>query len=44
METAEKEVLEKQLYEHGGDLPAMASTLGIGLSTLYTKLKAHQLR
>jgi DNA-binding NtrC family response regulator len=41
---AEREVLQKSLLEHDGNLSRMARTLGISRTTLYEKLRRHGMR
>ena len=43
LEVAEKEVFLQALQDHVGDKRATARALGVGLSTLYAKLKKYQL-
>lgn len=43
LEEIEKEVIQKTLQAHQGDKKATAQHLGIALSTLYEKLKRHQI-
>jgi transcriptional regulator with PAS, ATPase and Fis domain len=39
----EQEVLREALQTHGGDKRATAQALGLGLSTLYAKVKKYRL-
>jgi DNA-binding NtrC family response regulator len=43
LEAVEQEALCEALQAHGGDKRAAAQALGLGLSTLYAKLKKYQL-
>ena len=43
LEAVEQEVLREALHAHGGDKRAAAQALGLGLSTLYAKLKKYRL-
>ena len=43
LEAVEQEVLREALHAHGGDKRAAARALGLGLSTLYAKLKKGRL-
>jgi DNA-binding NtrC family response regulator len=43
LEATEQEVLREALQAHGGDKRAAARALGLGLSTLYAKLKKYRL-
>jgi DNA-binding NtrC family response regulator len=43
LEATEQEVLREALQAHGGDKRAAARALGLGLSTLYAKLKKYHL-
>jgi DNA-binding NtrC family response regulator len=43
LETVEQEVLREALQAHGGDKRAAARALGLGLSTLYAKVKKYRL-
>jgi DNA-binding NtrC family response regulator len=43
LETVEQEVLREALQAYGGDKRAAARALGLGLSTLYAKLKKYRL-
>jgi len=43
LEAVEQEVLREALQAHGGDKRAAARALGLGLSTLYAKLKKYRL-
>jgi DNA-binding NtrC family response regulator len=43
LEAVEQEVLREALQARGGDKRAAARALGLGLSTLYAKLKKYQL-
>jgi DNA-binding NtrC family response regulator len=43
LEAVEQEVLRETLQAHGGDKRAAAQALGLGLSTLYAKLKKYRL-
>ena len=43
LEAVEQEVLHEALQAHGGDKRAAARALGLGLSTLYAKLKKYRL-
>jgi len=43
LDAAEKAILQQALQDHGGDKRAAAQALGVGLSTLYAKLKKYQL-
>jgi transcriptional regulator with PAS, ATPase and Fis domain len=43
LEAAEKAIYQQALQDHGGDKRAAAQALGVGLSTLYAKLKKYQL-
>jgi DNA-binding NtrC family response regulator len=43
LDAAEKEMLRQALHDHEGDKRAAARAMGMALSTLYAKLKRHQL-
>ena len=43
LDAAEKEMLRRALDDHEGDKRAAARAMGMALSTLYAKLKRHQL-
>jgi DNA-binding NtrC family response regulator len=43
LEAMEQEVLREALQAHGGDKRATAHALGLGLSTLYAKVKKYRL-
>jgi transcriptional regulator with PAS, ATPase and Fis domain len=43
LETVEQEVLREALQAHGEYKRAAAQALGLGLSTLYAKVKKYQL-
>jgi DNA-binding NtrC family response regulator len=43
LEAVEQEVLREALQAHNGDKRAAARALGLGLSTLYAKLKKYRL-
>ena len=43
LDAAEKEMLRQVLRDHEGDKRAAARAIGMALSTLYAKLKRHQL-
>jgi DNA-binding NtrC family response regulator len=43
LEEIERRVIQRTLKAHQGDKKAAAQVLGIALSTLYEKLKRHQI-
>jgi len=43
LDATDKAILQQALQDHGGDKRAAAQALGVGLSTLYAKLKKYQL-
>ena len=43
LETIEKEVIQKALSQHGGNRRRAAEALGIGVRTLYRKLKEYDI-